>query len=68
MVPDVLGSSSFLASPELHLDDDLAGSFYGSFLSHPETNLGFGGLSCILLGDNGLLRDFADFSYPREIG
>jgi hypothetical protein len=42
VVPDVIGFCSFLASPERHLDNDLARSFYGTFLSHPETDLGFG--------------------------
>jgi hypothetical protein len=29
---------------------------------------GFGGHGCILLGDDGLVRDFEYFSDPREIG
>jgi hypothetical protein len=49
VVPVVLGSCSFLASPERHLDNDLAGSFYGAFLRHPETNLSFGGLVAFFL-------------------
>jgi len=57
MVPDVLNSFSLLASPERHLADFA-----------PETNLGFGGLGCVLLGDNGLVQDSADFSDPQGIG
>jgi hypothetical protein len=49
MVPVVLGSCSFLASPERHLNNDLARSFYVAFLRHPETDLGFGGLVVLFL-------------------
>jgi hypothetical protein len=50
LVPDVLGSCSFLASPEHHLDNDLAGLFYGASFGHPKTDLGFGGLVAFFSG------------------
>jgi hypothetical protein len=50
VVLDTLGSCSFPAPPKLHLDNDLAGSFYGAILSHPETELGFGGLVAFFSG------------------
>jgi hypothetical protein len=50
MVPDMLGSCSFLAPPELHLDNNLVRSFYSAFLSRTETNLGFGGLVAFFSG------------------
>jgi hypothetical protein len=50
MVPNMLGSYSFLVSFEHHLDNDLAMSFCGAFLRHPETDLGFGGLVAFLSG------------------
>jgi hypothetical protein len=68
VVPDVLSSCSFLASPELHLNNLPPWSFYGTFLCHPVTYLGFGGLGCVLLGDDSLVQDSADFSDPRGIG
>jgi hypothetical protein len=46
------------------LDNLAPWSFYGTFLGHPETVLRFGRLNCILLGDDGLVRDYADFSNP----
>jgi hypothetical protein len=50
MVLGKVGSCSLLASPKCHLDNDLAGSFYGAFLGHPETDLSFGGLVVLFSG------------------
>jgi hypothetical protein len=68
VVLDVLGSSSFLATPERNLDDLAPLSFNRVFLGHHKTNLGFGGLGIVLLEDDGLVCDSADFSDPRGIG
>jgi hypothetical protein len=68
VVPNVLGSSSFLASLERHLDHLAPWSVYGAFLGHPVTILGFGELGCVLLGDDGLVQDSVDLSNPRGIG
>jgi hypothetical protein len=48
--PDEVGSYSILASPECHLDNDLARSLYDAFLSHSKTELGFGGLIALFTG------------------
>jgi hypothetical protein len=66
--PEVLGSCTFLFSAERHLDDLAHTPFYDAFLGHPETDLGFGGLGCILLGDDELIGDSVDFSDPQGIG
>jgi hypothetical protein len=68
VVPDVLCSCSFLAAPERHLNDLAPRTFNGAFLGHIETSLCFGGLEIVLLEDDGLVRDFADFFDPRGIG
>jgi hypothetical protein len=65
METNVLDSCSFIATPERHLNDLAPRSFYGTILGHLETDLGFGGLEIVLLEDNGLVRDSANFSDPR---
>ncbi len=67
MVLDVLGSWSFLANPENHLYDLATRSLNNAFLGHIKTDLGFGGLGIVLLEDDGLVRDSANFSDPRGI-
>jgi hypothetical protein len=68
VVLDVLGSWSFLANPENHLYDLATRSLNGTILGHIETDLGFGGLGIVLLEDDCLVRDSADFSGPQGIG
>jgi hypothetical protein len=68
VVPDLLGSCSFLATPERHLNDLAPRSFNGAFLSYIKTDLGFGGLGIVLLEDYVLVRDSTNFSDPRGIG
>jgi hypothetical protein len=64
VVHDVLGSCSFLVSLERHLNDLAPRSFNGAFFGHIKTDLGFGGLRIVLLKDDGLVRDSANFSDP----
>jgi len=57
MVPDMLGSYSFLSSLEHHPDDLAPWLYHGTFPSHLEDYLDSGWLGCVLLGDGYCSRD-----------